>query len=481
MDTVMGGRCFVGGEWIDGDAGFTVTDPATGDEVGRAADAGPAEATAAVDAAAAAFPGWSGLLATERAAALRRIATELRADLDRIADLVVAEQGKPRAQAVFEVLYATEWLEWYAEEGRRLYGQVVPTPVPGKRLLVLRQPVGVTLAITPWNFPVAMIVRKMAPALAAGCTIVVKPAEQTPLSASALFECIQRAEVPPGVANLVLSSDPERIGPPLLEDERVRKITFTGSTEVGKILVRASAHHLARVSLELGGHAPFVVFDDADLDAAVSGAIVSKFQLNGQSCLCANRVYVQRGVHEEFTARLAEAVAGLAVGRGSDPAVDVGPLIDEWGIEKVGRHVDDAVARGATVMVGGERLTGPPFDRGHFWAPTLLTGCVEGMLVATEETFGPVAPVLAFDTEDEVVARANDSRYGLAAYFYTRDLGRAFRVAERLEYGMVGVNDPRPASPVAPFGGFKESGLGREGSHEGIEAFLETKLVSVIA
>ena len=476
----MQGRCFIGGSWVTTDRDFDVRDPATGEEVGRAADAGPAEARAAVEAAAKAFPGWAGLTATDRGTALRRVAAELLGDADRIADLIVAEQGKPRAQALFEVRYAADWLEWYAEEARRVYGHVIPPPVPGKRLVVLRQPVGVAVAITPWNFPAAMIARKLAPALAAGCPVVVKPAEQTPLTAVALFECIERADLPPGVANLVTASDPGSVAPVLLGDERVRKITFTGSTEVGKVLVRASADHLARISLELGGHAPFIVFDDADLGSAVEGALASKFQVNGQSCLCANRIYVHRAVAAEFTDRLGAAVARLTVGRGSDPAVDVGPLIDGRGMEKVQRHVADAVRRGARVAVGGERLRGAPYDRGNFFAPTVLTECADGMLVTTEETFGPVAPLLMFDEEEEVLERGNDTPYGLAAYVYTRDLGRALRAAERLEYGIVGVNDPRPASPAAPFGGFKESGIGREGSRDGIDAFLETKLVSIV-
>jgi succinate-semialdehyde dehydrogenase/glutarate-semialdehyde dehydrogenase len=476
----MDGRCYVDGGWVGTGASFEVTDPANGEVVGTAAEAGPEDATQAVDAAHRAFASWSSTTPNERAAAMRRITACLLEDVDRIADLIVAEQGKPRAQAVFEVRYATEWLDWFAEEGRRTYGDVIPSPVPGKHLFVLRQPVGVAVAITPWNFPVAMIARKLAPALGAGCTIVVKPAEQTPLSAVALFEAIDRAQIPPGVANLITSARAERVASELLEDPRVRKITFTGSTEVGKILVRASATNLARVSLELGGQAPFIVFDDADLDQAVAGAIVSKFQVNGQSCLCANRVYVQRGVVEEFTSRLAGAVGKLPVGRGDEAGVEVGPLIDERAIEKVERHVADAKNRGAEVAVGGTRLMDPPFDRGTFYAPTLLSGCDDDMLVAREETFGPVAPVIAFEDEDEVVARANDTVYGLAAYFYTRDLGRVMRVANGLEYGIVGVNDPRPASPVAPFGGFKQSGLGREGSREGIAAFLETKLVSMV-
>ena len=475
----MDGKLYIDGVWIETDRSFDVIDPATGQRVGTAADGGTEEARAAVDAAAKAFPEWSELVPSERAAALRRISSQLLADVDRIADVIVAEQGKPRAQAVWEVRYATEWLEWFAEEARRTGGRMLPSPAPGKRLMVIRQPLGVAMAITPWNFPVAMIARKLAPALASGCTLVVKPAEQTPLSAVAFFQAIDRAGLPPGAAGLLTASDPEAIAPALLEDERVRKITFTGSTEVGKILVRASAHHLARVSLELGGQAPFIVFDDADLDAAVAGVLASKFQVSGQSCLCANRVYVQSNVLQELRGRLANAVGGLRVGRGSDPDVDIGPLIDDRAFEKVERHVADALDSGATVDVGGNRLGGPGFDGGFFFEPTLLSGCTDDMLVAREETFGPVAPLFSFETEAEVLERANDTPYGLAAYFYTRDMARTMRVAEGLEYGIVGVNDPRPASPTAPFGGFKQSGLGREGGEEGIDAFLETKLVSI--
>ncbi|MCB0993781.1 MAG: NAD-dependent succinate-semialdehyde dehydrogenase [Acidimicrobiales bacterium] len=474
------GRCYIGGEWVGTDRTFEVTNPADGTVVGAAADADAALATRAVAAAHDAFGPWAALPAPERAAALRRITAALLDDIDRIADLIVAEQGKPRGQALFEVRYATQWLDWFAEEARRVYGEIIPTSVPGKRLMVHRKPLGVAVAITPWNFPLAMIARKLAPALAAGCTIVVKPAEQTPLSPAALFEAIDAAGLPPGVANLVISERPEPLSDALLGDERVRKITFTGSTEVGKLLVRRSADHLARVSLELGGQAPFIVFDDADLDAAVAGVLASKFQVNGQSCLCANRIFVQEGVMDAFAEKLSAAVGGLVVGRGDTAGTDVGPLIDDRGYEKVSSHVADAVSKGASVVVGGERVTGEGFDGGYFFAPTVLAGCDDDMLVATEETFGPVAPLLAFQDEDEVIRRANNTPYGLAAYYYTRDLGRAMRVAEALEYGLVGCNDPMPASPTAPFGGFKESGLGREGGHEGIDAFVESKLVSIV-
>ena len=477
----MDGRLYIDGGWRDGSGQpFQVWNPATGETVGTAANGTPSDATAAVGAAHTAFPTWSRTSATQRAAAMRRISAAMIADLDEIADVIVSEQGKPRAQAAFEVVYATEWIDWFAEEGRRAYGRVIPPAVPGKRLHVLRQPVGVAVAITPWNFPLAMIARKLAPALAAGCTMIVKPAEQTPLSAVKLFEAIDGAELPAGVANLVTTEDPETISDALLSDGRVRKITFTGSTEVGKILVRASADHLARVSLELGGQAPFIVFDDADLASAVEGAIASKFQVNGQSCMCANRIYVQDGVHDGFAAMLGAAVEALKLGRGDEEGVDVGPLIDDRAFEKVARHVEDALAKGARLDVGGGRRSGEGFDDGYFFEPTLLIDCSDDMLVAREETFGPVAPIFRFMDESEAIERANDTPYGLSAYLYTRDLGRAMRVSEALESGIVGVNDPRPASPIAPFGGFKESGLGREGSREGLDAFLETKLVSMI-
>jgi succinate-semialdehyde dehydrogenase/glutarate-semialdehyde dehydrogenase len=477
----MHGRCYIEGTFVETARTFPVHDPATGKVVGEAAEAGAAEIDRAIGAAHAAFPGWSSTPAPERGAALRRLSAELLSSIDSIADQIVAEQGKPRAQALLEVRMATQWLDWYAEEARRTYGEIVPPSFPGKRMYVLRQPVGPVLAITPWNFPVYMIVRKLAPCLASGCTIVVKPAEQTPLSPGALFEAIDRAGFPPGVANLVTASDPETVSDALLHDDRIRKISFTGSTEVGKLLVRASADRLARVALELGGHAPFIVFDDADLDQAVTGLLAAKFQVCGQSCICPNRVYVQEGVADAFRHKLADAVSALKVGAGDEPDVNIGPLIDERGYEKVKSHVAQAVASGADVIVGGDRLEGDQYDHGYFFAPTVLSGVSDDMLIAREETFGPVIPLLTFRDEAEVIARSNDSVYGLAAYLYTKDLGRALKTSDALEYGIVGVNDPTPASATAPFGGFKQSGLGREGGHEGIEAFLESKLVSVVA
>ncbi|MGI9622042.1 MAG: NAD-dependent succinate-semialdehyde dehydrogenase [Acidimicrobiales bacterium] len=475
----MDATCFINGAWIDSEKRFLVTNPATGDTVGTAADAGPETATAAVEAAHAAFPEWAATTAAERGIVMRRISAALLDNIDTMADLIVAEQGKPRGQALFEVNYATQWIDWFAEEGRRAYGEVIPSHIPGKRLVVQKKPLGVAVAITPWNFPVAMIARKLAPALAAGCTLVVKPAEQTPLSPASLFEAIAAAELPPGVCNLVTSAKPEPLAAPLLEDPRVRKITFTGSTEVGKLLVKASATNLARVSLELGGQAPFIVFPDADLDAAVAGVLMSKFQVNGQSCLCANRIFAHADVVDDFTERLTAAVANLTVGVGTEPGVDIGPLIDDQGFEKVAAHVADAVDKGATVTTGGNRVS--DLGAGYFFEPTVLSGCTDEMLCASDETFGPVAPVMVFSDEEEVISRANDTPYGLAAYLYTKDLGRALRTSEQLEFGMVGVNDPMPASPTAPFGGFKESGLGREGGHDGLDAFMEKKLVSFVA
>jgi succinate-semialdehyde dehydrogenase/glutarate-semialdehyde dehydrogenase len=471
-------KMYIGGAWVEAASGerFDVIDPATGELAGSVPNGGAADAKAAIDAAQSAYKGWAALTAQKRSELLYRWYSLVMAQKEELARLLTREQGKPLAEARGEIEYGASFILWYAEEAKRVYGQTVPASAPDKRILVVQQPVGVVGAITPWNFPNAMITRKVAPALAAGCTVVLKPAEQTPLSALALAELAEEAGIPAGVFNVV-TGDPVAIGRAMLDDFRVRKISFTGSTEVGKLLMRESAETMKRLSLELGGHAPFLVFADADLDAAVEGAIASKFRNAGQTCICANRFIVEASVAEEFGRRLAAAVAKLKVGNGFEDGVSVGPLIDQAALEKVERHVSDAVQRGARVLTGGRRLS--EFRTGYFYAPTVLEGVTPEMLVCQEETFGPVAPIIPFTTEEEAIRLANDTRYGLAAYAYTRDLGRAFRVAEGLEYGIVGLNDGRPSTAQAPFGGFKESGLGREGGPWGIQAFLEVKYISL--
>ena len=470
------GLLYIGGAWraAAGGAVAAVTDPATGETVGTMAEGGAPDAVAAVDAAAAAFPGWAATPAPERAGILRRVAALLLERREGIAALMTAEQGKPLAEARGEVGLTADYFLWNAEEARRIYGDTIPASSAGKRLLALRQPVGVTAAITPWNFPAAMIGRKLAPALAAGCTAVCKPAPATPLCAVAVFQCLHDAGLPPGVANLV-AGPAEPIGEVWITDPRVRKISFTGSTAVGKMLMRRAADGLKRVSLELGGHAPFLVFADADIEAAVQGLIASKFRNAGQTCICANRLYVQAPVAEAFLRALTPRVAALKVGAGTMAGVDVGPLIGAAGLQRVEAHVADALRRGAHVLCGGEPLPGP----GHYFAPTVLADVPPDALIAREETFGPVIPVWTFQDEAEALRLANGTPYGLAAYAYTRDLSRAIRVAEGLEYGIVGLNDPVPTVVQAPFGGFKQSGLGREGGYEGLQGFLETKYVSI--
>lgn len=458
------------------DRRFEVFNPADGTLVGSAPDAGAAETESAIAAAHAAFHGWSRQTANDRAALMRRLYDLILVHKEALAQLLTTEQGKPLAEARGEVQGGADYVLWFAEEARRVYGETIQANVPNKRLLVLKQPVGVVGAITPWNFPFSMLTRKGAPALAAGCTVVVKPAEHTPLIALAFATLVHEAGFPPGTFNVVTGSDPAPIGNALLTDARVRKISFTGSTAVGKMLMKAGADQMKKFSLELGGHAPFLVFADADLNEAVKGAIASKFRNAGQTCICANRMLVQREVASEFASRLAEAAAGLQVGPGTLPGVAIGPLIDERAVRKVQDHVEDAVAAGAKVLCGGSRVE----DRsGNFFAPTVLLGVTPSMRVMTEETFGPVAPVLAFDTEEEAIRLANDTPYGLAAYAYTRDLGRAMRLADGLEYGIVGINDPTPTVVQAPFGGIKESGVGREGGKYGLEAYLELKYVSL--
>ena len=462
--------------WCDADAAATlaVDDPATRRVLGHVPRMGAAETRRAIDAAAVALPAWSARPARERALVLRRWYELIVEHEDELARLMTAEQGKPLAEARGEVRYAASFVEWFGEEAKRTYGDAIPTTAADRRLLVIRQPVGVCAAITPWNFPAAMITRKIAPALAAGCTVVVKPAEQTPFTALALAVLAERAGFPAGVINVV-TGDPVAIGGELTANPVVRKLSFTGSTEVGRLLMAQCAPTIKKLSLELGGNAPFIVFDDADVEAAVEGAIASKYRNAGQTCVCANRLLVQSGIYERFAARLAEAVQGLKVGAGAEPGVAIGPLIDDAAVEKVESHVADALAGGAQLLAGGRRHA----LGGGFFEPTVLAGVTPAMRIAREETFGPVAPLFRFDTEEEAVRMANATEFGLAAYFYTRDVGRVFRVGEALEYGMVGINAGLIASEVTPFGGVKQSGLGREGSRYGIDEYLEMKLLCI--
>jgi len=472
-------QLLVGGEWVDAGGGkrFDVTNPANGEVVGSVPDAGEEDVRAAIDAASAAFEPWKGLAAIERARILRRSADLIRERKDEIAAVMTAEQGKPLAEAAGEVEYAASFFEWFSGEAERLYGTVVPAQNPRNRVLVLRQPVGVTAAITPWNFPAAMMTRKLGPAMAAGCTSIVKPASATPLTAALVLRAIEDAGATPGVVNLVTSRSSGMVAETLFSDRRVRKVSFTGSTEVGKELIRLSAGQVKRLSLELGGHAPYIIFDDAPLEEAVDGLIASKFRNAGQTCVCANRAFVQRGVYDQVISLLAEKVTRMAVGPGDRPGVEIGPLIDEKALDKVAEHVEDAVGRGARLLAGGERLTGDELQRGAFYAPTVLADVTTDMLISHEETFGPVAAVAPFDSEDEAVALANDTVFGLAAYFHTRDYARLLRVAERLEYGIVGANSGLISAANVPFGGVKESGYGREGGEVGIDEYVDVKYV----
>ena len=469
-------QCYVDGAWIDADAGgrLEVTNPATGAVIGTVPQLGVAETRRAIEAAAAALPAWAARTAKDRAGILRRFSDLLLANVDDLAMLMTAEQGKPLAEARGEVAYAASFLEWFAEEGKRVYGDVIPGHQPDKRILVLRQPIGVVAAITPWKFPAAMITRKAGPALAAGCTFVCKPAMQTPCSALAMAELAGRAGVPQGAFSVV-TGPAGTIGGEMTSNPVVRKLTFTGSTEIGKKLMQQCAGTLKKVSLELGGNAPFIVFDDADLDAAVQGAIASKYRNTGQTCVCANRLLVQQGVHDLFVAKLAEAVRKLRVGNGLEGVTEQGPLIDARAVAKVEEHIADAIAKGGKVALGGRRHA----LGGTFFEPTILTHVKPNMMVAREETFGPVAPVFSFKDEKEAIRMANDTEFGLASYFYTRDLARAWRVAEGLEYGIVGLNTGLISTEVAPFGGVKESGIGREGSKYGILDYTELKYLCI--
>jgi succinate-semialdehyde dehydrogenase/glutarate-semialdehyde dehydrogenase len=470
-------RLLIGGEWrgsVDASS-LEVVDPATGEVVGAVSDAADSDITDAIDAAAKAFPAWRDTPARERGQLLRQAADLMKQRIMRIAEVMTAEQGKPLQESAAEVRYAAGFFEWFAGEAERIYGQVVPPVNKDKRVLVFRQPVGVTAAITPWNFPAAMLTRKLGPAIAAGCTSIVKPAAATPLTAIEICRAIEDAGAPPGLVNLITSSRAQRVAELLMSDPRVRKLSFTGSTEVGKHLIRMSADRVTRLSLELGGHAPFIVFDDADLEAALDQMMASKFRNAGQTCICANRIYVQSGIYRPFLDALASRTAALRVGPGRDSDVQIGPLIDARAVETVERHVEDAVRRGARLVVGGCRLAQGP----NFYAPTVLDGITADMLISREETFGPVAGLTSFETEAEAIALANDTPYGLAAYVQTRDFARVFRIAERLDFGIVGVNDGAPSTPTAPFGGIKESGFGREGGAYGIDEYLNVKYISI--
>ncbi|WP_343592606.1 NAD-dependent succinate-semialdehyde dehydrogenase [Paracidovorax wautersii] len=467
-------QCLVDGRWISGERTIAVTNPATGAVIGQVPRLGQSETREAIAAANRAWPAWRARTAHERSALLARWHALILEHQDDLARIMTAEQGKPLAEARGEIGYAASFIQWFAEEAKRVYGETVPAPIASQRIVVVKEPVGVCAAITPWNFPAAMITRKAGPALAAGCVMVLKPASQTPLTALALVALAERAGIPAGVLSVVTGAAGE-VGTELATHPLVRKLSFTGSTEVGRHLMQQTAATVKKVSMELGGNAPFIVFDDADLDAAVEGAIISKFRNAGQTCVCANRLYVHDSVHDAFADKLAAALSALKVGPGDEEGVRIGPLIDEAAVRKVEEHLADATAKGARVLMGGQRHA---LGR-SFFEPTLVVGVTQAMRVAREETFGPMAPIFRFRTEDEVVAMANDTEFGLASYFYARDLGRVWRVAERLEYGMVGVNTGLISNEVAPFGGIKQSGLGREGSRHGIEDYLTIKYINM--
>ncbi len=467
-------KAYVGGEWLSGDGSFDVLNPARGDVIAQVADLSRADVAKAIAKAEAAQKDWAQWTAKERAAVLRKWFDLMMENADDLAIILTAEQGKPLAEAKGEIAYGASFIEFFAEEGKRIYGETIPGHQRDKRIMVLKQPIGVAASITPWNFPNAMITRKAAPALAAGCAFVGRPAAETPLSATVMGVLAERAGIPAGVFNIVTSSRSSDVGKEFCENPAVRKLTFTGSTEVGRILLRQAADQVMKCSMELGGNAPFIVFDDADLDAAVEGAIMCKFRNNGQTCVCANRIYVQAGVYDAFAAKLKDAVSKMKIGDGLDDGTQLGPLINADAITKVQEHVADAKAKGAEVILGG----GDPMQgAGYFLPPTIITGATQDMQVATDETFGPMAPLFKFENEDDVITMANDTIFGLASYFYAKDLSRVYKVAEALEYGIVGVNTGIISTEVAPFGGVKQSGLGREGSHHGIEDYLEMKYI----
>ena len=466
---------YLAGEWVDGEDGatFDVTNPARGDVIAKVADLSRAQTAQAIAAAEAAQKAWAAKTAKERANILRRWYDLMMENADDLGTILTAEQGKPLAEAKGEIGYGASFIEFFAEEAKRIYGETIPGHQPDKRIMVLKQPIGVAASITPWNFPNAMITRKAAPALAAGCSFVARPAAETPLSALVMGVLAERAGIPKGVLSIIPSSRSSEIGKEFCENPAVRKLTFTGSTEVGRILLRQAADQVMKCSMELGGNAPFIVFDDADLDEAVAGAIMCKFRNNGQTCVCANRIYVQAGVYDAFAEKLAAALSQMKIGDGLEDGVALGPLINQDAITKVQEHIADATAKGGTVFYGGESHQG----EGFFMPPTIVTGATKDMAVATEETFGPLAPLFKFEDVDEVIELANDTIFGLASYFYAKDLSRVYKVAEALEYGIVGVNTGIISTEVAPFGGVKQSGLGREGSHHGIDDYLELKYI----
>ena len=465
-------QCFIDGEWVDADSSETVNvvNPANGEIIGTMPNAGATETRRAIEAADAAWPAWRKYTAKERSAVIRAWHDLILANADDLAMLMTLEQGKPLAEAKGEIVYASWFVEWFAEEGKRAYGDVIPQTIADRRIVVIKEPVGVVAAITPWNFPAAMITRKAGPALAAGCPIVLKPASSTPFTATALVELANRAGIPKGIINL-LSGSAKDIGGEMTSNPTVRKLSFTGSTEIGKELMAQCAGTIKKVSLELGGNAPLIVFDDCDMEQAIKGAMASKYRNAGQTCVCANRILVQDGVYDEFASRFAQAVGELQVGSGLSEGVTQGPLINMAAVEKVEEHIQDAIDKGARLVVGGERH---PLG-GQFFRPTILAEVTPEMKISSEETFGPVAPLFRFDTENEAIEMANNTEFGLAAYFFSRDIGRVWRVSEALEYGIVGINEGIISTEVAPFGGYKESGLGREGAREGLGEFLETK------
>lgn len=469
---------FINGEWCQAESGkkFGVINPATGEGIGDVADGGQVEAKRAIQAAHSAFGDWSSMTAYERSEILYKAYKLMSTRREEIARTMTVEQGKPLRAAMNEVKYGADFLLWYAEEAKRVYGETIPAPRGDQRFIVLHQPIGVVAAITPWNYPASMITRKVAPALAAGCTIVLKPAEATPLCAIEIFKILEEAGVPKGVANLVTGSDPKPIGEEFVTNPLVSKITFTGSTETGKLLARGAADQMKRVSLELGGHAPFLVLKDADPVFAAKGAVLVKYLNTGQACICPNRLFVHKSGVEAFTKEFVSRVIKMRAGNGLEQGINIGPLVNQKAIEKVERQVEDATSKGAELLCGGHRLMDDGLDRGYYYAPTVLSNVTSEMLIYREETFGPVAPIIAFDDDDDVLEMANDTHYGLAAYIYTQNLSAAMRTFEGLRFGIIGINDINPTGAAAPFGGQKESGLGREGGHEGIFEYLETKL-----